>query len=113
MQQRAVLDNVAFPKWICAVFLLAFVFLNPRLGVAEEGVWVKGDWVQINIACRQIWHCVPKNDVIYAGDEVLVSTQSEGVMGVCSVGAGPVDSCNHCLSNQPESNCEWQIEKRE
>jgi hypothetical protein len=39
------------------------------------------------------------------------TTPAEVVSGACSVGGGPADECNVCLSNPPETRCEWWTEE--
>ena len=49
---------------------------------------------------------------MYGGDKKLVSTPNEWTTGVCSAGGGAADSCNHCLTNPPETPCEWWLEPK-
>jgi hypothetical protein len=32
------------------------------------------------------------------------------IVGVCSAGGGPADSCNECLTTPPSDPCEWHWE---
>jgi hypothetical protein len=111
------------PTWtlsiaVCLVSLAAFA-----QGEAEEdpapvrqpGVWVKdGEPVQtvpgMPLACRQRYLCNPSQAVMTSDTTRVKTTPAEVVSGACSVGGGPADECNVCLSNPPETHCEWWTE---
>jgi len=84
--------------------------------VRQPGVWVKdGQPVQtvpgMPLACRQRYLCNPSQAVMTSDTTHVKSTPAEVVNGACSVGGGPADECNVCLSNPPETRCEWWTEE--
>jgi hypothetical protein len=81
--------------------------------LAEEGVWsADSQFAQVNVACSRRYTCGPGRDILHSGDTKIVSTAPKLVWGVCSVGAGPVDSCNVCNTNPPTEKCEWSLQKK-
>ena len=84
--------------------------------VRQPGVWVKdGAPVQtvpgMPLACRQRYLCNPSQAVMTSDTTHVKTTPAEVVGGACSVGGGPADECNVCLSNPPETRCEWWTEE--
>jgi hypothetical protein len=75
---------------------------------ADAGVWVpEPDFTQLNVACKRVYKCRPKSDVMYSADDKITVTPPEWVTGVCSAATGAADSCNVCLTNPPSVPCEW------
>lgn len=78
----------------------------------ERGLWVKQEtWAQVNTRCMQVWICNPRADVVHDAASKIVTTSQETAWGTCSAGAGPADSCNACLSSEPNKPCVWHLEK--
>ena len=84
---------------------------TPGPCVAETGTWVAdNNFGQVTMACTRTYTCRPPIDIVYDARLQLVSTPPALVWGVCSAGSGPNDSCNDCLTNPPETPCEWHLE---
>ena len=84
----------------------------------QPGNWVKGgDPVMtvpgMPLACRQQYFCSPPQAMIQSDASRVKTTPPEWVNGACSVAGGPADECNVCLSNPPETPCEWWFEESE
>lgn len=112
--------------WLSALAIGASLFALSAFaqGEAEEdpapvrqpGVWVKdGEPVQtvpgMPLACRQRYLCNPSQAVMTSGTTRVKTTPAEVMNGACSVGGGPADECNVCLSNPPDTACEWWTEE--
>ena len=112
--------------WALSIGVCLFALPAFAQGEAEEestpvrqpGVWVKdGEPVQtvpgMPLACRQRYICNPSQAVMTSDRTRVRTTPAEVVNGACSVGSGPADECNVCLSNPPEKACEWWTEEAE
>jgi hypothetical protein len=88
-----------------------FAITSPiGLAVADEGVWYPEEqFAQVNVACFRAYLCRPGMDILHGPDTKLEVSDPERVWGVCSAGDGPIDSCNHCLTNMPAKKCEWKL----
>lgn len=92
--------------------LMMVVLPTPGFAGVEVGAWQKDTWTQANIGCLQRWTCHPKSSVLHGADEFVAVTKPANTIGACSAGAGPIDSCNHCLAAEPAAKCVWQIQKK-
>ena len=95
---------------------LALVLLG--IGIAgattdQPGVWSKaGAFAQVVAGCTQVWSCGPVQDQLIGEDDRIVTTENKITFGTCSVGDGPIGSCNACLASAPSQPCNWHVEKK-
>lgn len=77
---------------------------------AEKGTWSTTDsFAQVNIACTRVYTCWPSETIMYDADsKIVIDTPNKLVWGVCS----GFDSCDVCLTTEPEEPCEWHLEKK-
>jgi hypothetical protein len=92
-------------------FALMLLIMMPGVASAEDGVWSKdGDFVVLPLGfCSQRWLCSPKEDIL--SSHGLNVTPPTSTRGACSVGGGPVDSCNFCLAAEPKAKCQWSAKQ--
>jgi hypothetical protein len=90
--------------------------LTAQISSAEDrspGTWItQGDFAQMNVFCRQVWRCVPGQDVLHQSGTRVATTPDEATNGTCSADGGPAGSCNVCLAAPPTVKCEYWIEKQ-
>ncbi|MBA8881093.1 hypothetical protein FHW16_004828 [Phyllobacterium myrsinacearum] len=96
-----------------AILISAVFALFPRSLFAEEGVWSPTNVIaQINLGCTRVYTCGPKEDVVHDGAHKVVGNGPKLVIGVCSAGDGPIDSCNDCLTTPPTDACDWHLQPK-
>lgn len=80
-----------------------------------EGVWTPGPVLTVPAMpsfCARDYSCGPKQTIMTDAKCKIVATEKVRVSGACSAGGGAVDSCNHCLTNEPSKPCMWHTEER-
>jgi hypothetical protein len=79
------------------------------------GVWrIYGKFTQINVACRQMYVCVPAETIMHPPEMKIVSTPAQTVTGMCQADQSNPESCEHCTAERtpPTDRCEWHLERR-
>lgn len=99
-------------RWAIALFPIALVFASAALAQDRQlGRWSKdGRFVQLNIACSQLWVCGPSKDILT--DKRILSTSPRSTQGSCSAGDGPIGGCNACMASEPRDRCEWWLDSK-
>ena len=101
-------------RMIAVVALLLGGTMRPVLATDRSpGRWTEhGSFTQINVFCRQAWRCIPGVDVLHPSGTTVVTTPDEVTNGTCSADGGPADSCNTCVTGEPNTPCEYWLESR-
>lgn len=93
------------------VFFTSIIFLN-QYTFAESGVWIKGNWAQVNTYCTQTYLCNPSTSILHSADTVVRTSDPVLKIGVCNTSGGAIDSCNSCSSAKPTEKCEVSVVKK-
>ena len=100
------------PVAVTLLLVSSFIIAGELVGDKSNGLWVAGNFFQVNVSCTQAWQCIPGVDVLHDPSTVLVTTPNTSTTGVCSAGDGPADTCNVCLANNPKDSCQYWLEKK-
>lgn len=86
--------------------------LTTQSSFGDDGIWVKGNWAQVNAYCSQTYECVTKNSILHSADTVVRTSDPKIKIGVCNAAGGAIDTCNECSSSPPNEPCVIWIEKK-